>query len=442
MFSMIKLSDRVSTEIAQNEKPGKQVVLAGWVQDIKVLGKLAFAKIRDREGDIQVVFFPDKFKKFNDLKKITRESVVSIKGTVQKSKLKAGGNEILATELDESSIAQTPLPIEFLGKGIETDLSKRLDARYLDLRNPKTAAIFKIKEKAIIAIREFLSKDGFIEVITSKFSGAGAEGGATMFEFNYFGQKAYLNQSQQLYKQAMMACGFEKIYEIGPSFRAEKSHTQRHVTEFTQLDLEMSFIDSEDDIFKLEENLLKYVLDYVRKNCKKELSLLEKEIPILKIPVPRVTHEEAIKLLQKAGIKIKQGEDIGTAEEKVLGKEVEKKYKNKAFFITKFPWKLEVCKFYWMRDGKYGRGGDFEFMGQELTTGAQREHRYDMLVKQIIEKGYSPKNFKPYLDTFRFGMPSHGGFGWGIDRLVQQMLQIDNIREVVLFPRDPDRLNP
>ncbi|MBT3582402.1 aspartate--tRNA(Asn) ligase, partial [Candidatus Woesearchaeota archaeon] len=354
---MIKLNDRVSTETAQKEKVGNPVVLAGWVQDIKVLGKLAFARLRDREGDIQVVFFPDKFKKFNELKKITRESVVSIKGTVQKSKLKAGGNEILATELDEISIAQTPIPIEFLGKGIETDLSKRLDARYLDLRNPKTAAIFKIKEKAIIAIREFLSKEGFIEVIASKFSGAGAEGGATMFEFNYFGQKAYLNQSQQLYKQAMMACGFEKIYEIGPSFRAEKSHTQRHVTEFTQLDLEMSFIDSEEDIFKLEENLLKYVLDYVRNNCKKELVLLEKEIPTLKIPLPRVTHEEAIKLLQKAGIKIKQGEDIGTAEEKVLGKEVEKKYKNKAFFITKFPWKLEVCKFYWMRDGKYGRGG-------------------------------------------------------------------------------------
>jgi len=442
MFSMIKLNDRVSTETAQKEKVGNPVVLAGWVQDIKVLGKLAFARLRDREGDIQVVFFPDKFKKFNELKKITRESVVSIKGTVQKSKLKAGGNEILATELDEISIAQTPIPIEFLGKGIETDLSKRLDARYLDLRNPKTAAIFKIKEKAIIAIREFLSKEGFIEVIASKFSGAGAEGGATMFEFNYFGQKAYLNQSQQLYKRAMMACGFEKIYEIGPSFRAEKSHTQRHVTEFTQLDLEMSFIDSEEDIFKLEENLLKYVLDYVRNNCKKELVLLEKEIPTLKIPLPRVTHEEAIKLLQKAGIKIKQGEDIGTAEEKVLGKEVEKKYKNKAFFITKFPWKLEVCKFYWMRDGKYGRGGDFEFMGQELTTGAQREHRYDMLVKQIIEKGYSPKNFKPYLDTFKFGMPPHGGFGWGIDRMISYMLQIENIREVVLFPRDPDRLNP
>jgi nondiscriminating aspartyl-tRNA synthetase len=439
---MILLKSRISTSQAQKEKADKQVVLAGWVQESRVLGKLAFAKLRDREGDIQVVFFPDKFKKFNELKKLTRESVVSIKGKIQKSKQKSGGNEILAEEMDIISKAQTPLPIEFLGKGIETDLSKRLDARFLDLRNPKAIAIFRIREKAIFAIRKFLDGQGFIQVQTPRFSGAGAEGGAEMFEFDYFGKKAYLSQSQQLYKQMLMACGFEKIYDIGPSFRAEKSHTLRHVTEFTQLDCEMSFIDSEEDILKIEEKLLKYVLDYVITNCNEELTILEKEIVSLKLPLPRVSHEQAIKLLQDAGVNIKQGEDIGTSEEKILGAEVEKKYKSKAFFLTKFPWKLDVCKFYWMRDGDYGRGADFEFMGQELTTASQREHRYDVLVKQISDKGYSPKNFKSYLEPFKFGCPSHGGFGWGVDRMLSYMLEIENIREVVLFPRDPERLNP
>jgi nondiscriminating aspartyl-tRNA synthetase len=438
---MVSLKNRISTANAQKEKAGKQIIISGWIQESRVLGKLAFAKLRDREGDIQVVFFPDKYKKFSELKNLTRESVVSIQGKVQKSKLKSGGNEVIVTDMEILSKAHTPLPIEFLGK-IETDLSKRLDARFLDLRNPKSLAIFKIREKAIFAVREFFNNEGFIEVTTPKFSGAGAEGGADMFEFDYFGQKAYLSQSQQLYKQMLMACGFEKIFEIGPSFRAEKSHTQRHITEFSHLDVEMSFIDSEEEVLTVEEKLLKYVLEYVRKNCKKELTLLEKEIPMLKVPLPRVPHEEAINLLQKAGVNIKQGEDIGTAEEKILGEAVEKKYNSKAFFLTKFPWKQEVCKFYWMRDGKYGRGADFEFMGQELTTGSQREHRYDILFKQIIEKGYSPKSFKSYLEPFKFGMPPHGGFGWGIDRMISYMLQIENIREVVLFPRDPDRLSP
>jgi nondiscriminating aspartyl-tRNA synthetase len=438
----IELNDRLSTAKAKQQKAGKQVIVAGWVQEINVLGKLAFAKLRDRDGDIQVVFFPDSYKQFDALKKLTRESVVAIKGKVKESKLKAGGNEINAAEMEVLSLAHTPLPIEFLGKGIETDLSKRLDSRFLDLRNPKAVAIFRIREKAIFAVREFLNKEGFIEVTTPKFSGTGAEGGADMFDFNYFGKKAYLSQSQQLYKQMLMASGFEKIFEIGPSFRAEKSHTMRHVTEFSHLDCEMSFIDSEADVLAVEEKLLKSVLDYVRTNCKEELAILDKEIVNLKLPLPRVTHEQAIKLLQGAGVEIKQGDDIGTNEEKILGAAVEKKYKSKAFFLTKFPWKQEVCKFYWMRDGDYGRGADFEFMGQELTTAAQREHRYDILVKQICDKGYSPKNFTAYLTPFKFGCPPHGGFGWGIDRMLSYMLGIENIREVVLFPRDPERLNP
>jgi len=439
---MIALKHRVSTASAQKEKEGKQVVLAGWVEEVRALGKVAFAKLRDRSGDIQIVFFPKKFKKFKQLKKLTRESVISVKGAIQKSKLKKGGNELIASEMEVLSLAQTPLPIEFLGKGIETDLSKRLDARFLDLRNPQIAAIFTIREKVVEAIHEFMKKNNFIDVHTPKISGAGAEGGATMFEFSHFGKKAYLSQSQQLYKQMLMACGFERIYEIGSSFRAEKSHTMRHLTEFTQLDCEMSFIDSEKDILEIEENLLKYIIDYVKNNCKRELELLNKELPAIKLPLPRVSYADAVKLLKKRGVIIKKGEEIGTAEEKVLGEEVAKKFKSKAFFLTKFPWKLEVCKFYWMKNGSYGAGADLELIGAELSTASQREHRYDVLVKQISDKGLSPKNFKSFLEPFRFGAPPMGGFGLGIDRLVSYMLGIENIREVVLFPRDPGRLNP
>jgi aspartyl-tRNA synthetase len=240
----------------------------------------------------------------------------------------------------------------------------------------------------------------------------------------------------------MLIAGFDRVYEIGPSFRAEKSHTVRHIAEFTHLDVELAFIENEDDVYKIQEKLMEYVLKYVKNNCKKELDFLEVKIEIPELPFPRVTHGEAVKMLQQSGESVKEGKDIGIKEEKKLGELVKKKYKSDFYFLTNFPWNLEVCKFYWMRNGDVGRGADLEYRGQELTTGSQREHRHEKIVEQIKEKGLDPKDFEYYLHPFKYGAPPHGGFGLGIDRLVMYILGLKNVREAVLFPRDTERLTP
>jgi len=278
---------------------------------------------------------------------------------------------------------------------------------------------------------------------TPKLIGMGAEGGATLFSLkDYYGKTAYLAQSQQFYKQMMQIAGFEKVFEIGPSFRAEKSHTTRHMTEFSHIDVEMSFIKDLDDVLKIEEELLAHVINSVLKNCKTEIELLNPKLEPIKLPVPRINYSEAIDLLRKEGIKIKDKGDIGTEYEKLLGDLVKKKYKSDAYFLQKFPWTLDVCKFYSMRDGDVGLVADFEYKGQELSTGAQREHRVEILKAQIKEKGLKEEDFEYYITPFKYGVPSHGGFGMGLDRLVQFILDLPNIREAVLFPRDPDRLAP
>ena len=436
---MIDIHKRVSSLEVQKKKEGTFAVVAGWAEDIKVLGKIAFIKLRDREGHLQLVTTnPDLIK---EIEKLTKESVIAVQGKVKKSQLKAGGNELQISSIELLSKAEAKLPIDVTGK-VPADLSKRLDFRVLDLRNPKHAAIFKVRAKIAEALREFFKKEGFIEVQTPKLVGAGAEGGATLFILDYYGKPAYLSQSQQLYKQLMNIAGFERVYEIGPSFRAEKSHTIRHLSEFTHIDVEFSWIENEEDIMALQERLLVFILKYVKERCKKELELLNVGIDIPKLPLPRITYSEAIKMLQKAGSKIKEGADIGTEDEKLLGEIIKKKYNTDAYFLIKFPWHLDVCKFYWMRDGNFGRGVDFEYKGTEISTGAQREHRYDILIKQIREKGLKPEDFTYYTEPFKFGAPPHGGFGMGLDRLTQLILNLPNIREAVLFPRDPERLTP
>ncbi len=434
----IDLHKRITTAEVEKAKAGKQVILAGWAQEVRDLGKLAFIILRDREGTAQLVALKD-FKDLNKIKALTRESVIAVEGAVQDSKAKDFKKEIKITGIEVLSNAE-PLPIDVFGK-VETDLSKRLDYRYIDLRHPKQLAIFKVRSEVARAVREYFYKNGFIEMQTPKLVGMGAEGGATLFELPYYGKKAYLAQSQQFYKQMMQISGFERVFEIGPSFRAEKSHTMRHLTEFSHIDVEMSFIKDEENILKIEEGLLVYVLKAVKKNCAKELKFLNVKIEVPKLPLPRVMHKEAVKMLEAAGCKIRNG-DIGTEEEKKLGELVKKKYKTDAFFLTKFPWNLDVCKFYSMRDGDFGRVADFEYKGQEISTGAQREHRHEVLAKQIKEKGLNPKDFEYYIEPFKAGCPPHSGFGMGLDRLTQFILNIPNIREVVLYPRDPERLTP
>jgi aspartyl-tRNA synthetase len=332
-----------------------------------------------------------------------------------------------------------PVPIDMSGK-IDTGLDKRFDYRIIDLRNPKILAIFKIRSRINMATREFLTKENFIEMQTPKIIGAGAEGGATLFPVKYYNKTAYLSQSQQLYKQMLLAAGFEKVFEIGPTFRAEKSHTTRHLAEFTHFDFEISFIDDEDDVLKVLEKWFVYVVKDIQKTCKPELELLGAKLETPKFPFPRVTYEECLELLNKSGAKLKSGDDIGTEDEKKLGELIKKKYGADAYFITKWPMALKA--FYIMAEEKLSKGFDFGYKGLELASGGQREHRVDILAKQIKDKGLNPKEFEFYLSAFRYGAPPHGGFGLGMDRLVQLICGLENVREAVLFPRDPERLSP
>jgi len=267
-----------------------------------------------------------------------------------------------------------------------------------------------------------------------------AEGGATLFPVQYYKKTAYLSQSQQLYKQMMLIAGFDKIFEIGPSFRAEKSHTGRHLTEFTQLDFEMSFINDEDDVLKVLERLFVFMCEAVKKDCAPQLELLGVTLDVPKLPFPRVTHDEAKELLTAAGIALEEDGDLGSEAERKLGDLVKEKYGTEAYFLTKWPYAIKP--FYIMTDGETSRGFDFEFRGEELSSGGQREHRHDVLLKQIAGKGLKVEDFAFYTTPFQYGAPPHGGFGLGIDRVTKKILGLDNIREAVLFPRDPERLVP
>lgn len=434
----LSLAKRIQAADVQKKKEGDLVLVAGFAADAKEMGKIAFITLRDRSGTVQIVATPDNHH-FKDIKGITKESVIAVKGKVKASKLKSGAKELQLEELEVLSAAQPNLPIDFTGR-IETNLDKRLDFRILDLRNPKVLSIFKIRSRVNMAIREFLIREGFIEMQTPKLISAGAEGGATLFPVVYYNKKAFLSQSQQLYKQMMLAAGFEKVFEIGPTFRAEKSHTTRHLTEFTHFDFEMGYIDDEDDVLKVLERLFMYVIKEVEEKCKEEIALLGIKLDIPKFPFPRITYKEGVEMLNASGSKMKLGDDLGSEDEKKLGKLVQKKFGASAYFLTKFPTKVRA--FYIMNDGEYCRGFDFMYRGLELASGGQREHRYEVLKQQIIERKMNPDSFEFYLDAFKYGIPPHGGFGIGMDRLVQTICQLENIREAVLFPRDPERLEP
>ena len=278
-----------------------------------------------------------------------------------------------------------------------------------------------------------------MEVHTPVIQAAGAEGGATMFPLVYYEKEAFLRQSPQLYKQILMASSFDRVYEIGQAFRAEKFHTRRHVSEFISVDAEIAWIDSEEDVLKIIERLVVHTLKGIKEENKRELEVLGLDIKVPELPFKRLAYDEALKLLEKKGISIPWGEDMEDAQEKVLG-EIMQDQGYEWYFITKYPSKIKP--FYIMFDGEISRGFDLDCKGMEIVSGGQREHRYDVLVRVMKEKGLDPERFGFYLDAFRYGMPPHGGFGLGLERFIQQVLGIENVKEVILFPRTPERLIP
>jgi aspartyl-tRNA synthetase len=431
--------------------------LAGWIEESRNLGKIAFLVVRDRGGSFQVVLPKSKVgdETFERLTKLNRESVIAVEGKPAPTKSTMFTWEILPEKYWVLSEAAAPLPLGITDK-VNIDLDTRLDARFMDVRRKETQSIFKIRNTVLAAGHEYLRGHGFVEIHTPRIIGSSSEGGTDVFKVKYFEKDAYLAQSPQLYKQAMMATGLDRVYEIATYFRAEKHNTVRHLNEITAFDLEMAFIENDEDVMQEIEGLMANIWKRVASENAKELAILGKEVPVPSTPFRRITFHDAVELLWKNGVKpprrdgVSAGEketwayEIGNQEERQLG-DILRKDGHDFFFITKFP--LVEKPFYCMPEhakmsDTWSRAFDLEYRGVELLSGAQRIHDAALLEEGLRRKDLDPKDFEGYLKAFRYGMPPHGGCGIGVERILMQMLDLPNIREAVLFPRDRHRLTP
>ncbi len=421
---------------------GKAVTLAGWVEDVRNLGGIAFLIVRQREGTFQATVKKKGSEAlFESASKLMRESVIAVHGTIQPNAQVRNGWELLAASVDVLSAAAAPLPLPVADK-VGAEMDTRFDNRFLDRRKPERRAIVRVRSVVRAALREHLASQGFLEIHTPKLAGAGAEGGATLFQTDYFGRKAYLSQSPQLYKQILMSTGLDRVMEFAPAFRAEPSDTVRHVTEFTSFDAEMSWIENQEDVFQMLEGAVLHAIERVRADAKADLALLQVDPKVPRLPLRRLPYAEALEVLRNHGKRVRNGDDIDTEGEKVLGAAMAQEG-HELFFLTEYP--TAIKPFYIMAkpdDPETSFSFDLEYKGDEMASGGQREHRHDALAANLRAKGLDPAGFEFYLKAFRYGMPPHGGWGFGIDRFVQKLLDLPNIREAILFPRDRVRLVP
>ena len=415
---------------------GKEVLLNGWIHEIRDQSKIKFILLRDISGIIQLISKQeDKF--FSDIVKIPRESVVEIKGIVKKSNQAPNGIEVFIKDYKILNEAEN-LPIPIVEKGDSTtSLPKRLDYRSLDLHNLRTQAIFKIQSEIANSFRRYFYENGFIEIQPPCIISSASEGGTELFKVKYFEKDAYLAQSPQLYKQ-MCVTSLEKVTMIVPVWRAEKHNTIRHINETRQMDIEMAFADE----FTVMEQLSKcvqYIVKNVIEKCERELDFLK-----IKLKVPKdkyLTYTETIKLLNKNGLKLEDGDDLSPESERKLCE----LFKDTIVFVH--DWPLKIKPFYIMpktldKNEKLSRGFDAIYGGIEISSGGQRVHLVNILIKQLKDKKLNPANFEHYINAFKYGAPQHGGWSIGLERFTMALLRLDNIREGTLFPRDRDRLVP
>jgi aspartyl-tRNA synthetase len=411
---------------------GKQVTLGGWIEDLRKLGKMTFITLRDVSGISQIIV---KGELNENLEELNRQSVVSIKGIVQETKARDFNFEVKAEEIDVLAKAIHPLPIDPIGR-LESNIDTRLNHRALDMRNQKTASIFKLRHHVLETLRNTLSNKKFIEITTPKIIGSASEGGADLFSLDYFGKTAYLAQSPQLYKE-QMTLGLERVYEISNFYRAEKSHTGRHLSEFTSVDIEAAFMDY-NDVMDILEALVMEVYKHTADNCKKEQEIIGHTIEIPSSPFERITYSQVIDELKQQGEKVEFGDDLLDSHLRMIGE------KHPGFyFLTDWPMKLKP---FYIRekdeDPTLSRSFDLQYGYLELSSGGTRLHNTEILKARLKEQGLDPAQFEDHLQTFDWGMPPHSGWGMGLDRLMTTLIGIDNVREVVLYPRDPDRLKP
>lgn len=436
---------RISIVKAKEQKQG-EVTVAGFVRSLRSHKGLVFIDLCDVSGLMQVVFVSNQEGNNSDfelVEKLSIESVIEVSGTLQAKPLKKNevnpvqDYELAATSVKLISQSSEELPIPVSDKvDNEASIDNRFDWRSLDLRRKENQLIFKVWTKLEEGAREYFYKNNFIQINTPCLMSTASETGAEVFEVKYFDRKAYLSQSPQFYKQMAMAAGFEKVFCMGPVFRAEASYTTRHVTEFTGWDFEISYIKSHVDLMDAEENVL--VASF--KKVKEDLGL---DIEVPTQPFPRITLEEAKKKLAVKGIKSEKDWDFSTEEEKELGIIIKEEYNHDFVFVTDYP--IAARPFYHMRhedNNNLTKSFDLIYRGLEITTGSQREHRINILEKQAIEKGMNLEELKDYINFFRYGCPNHGGIGMGPGRIVMKLLNLGSIKEACFLPRDVNRLNP
>jgi nondiscriminating aspartyl-tRNA synthetase len=411
---------------------GQQVRVGGWIEDIRDIGKLAFLTIRDVTGICQVIVTGDNLQ---SALQAPRQSAVTVTGIVQESKARDFPVEVKASEFTVLTKAVYPLPIDPTGR-VESAIDKRLDARALDLRNPRIAAIFRLRSAGLEIIRNTLSSLGFIEVNTPKIIGSASEGGANLFSFGYFGnRKAYLAQSPQLYKEQLMV-GLDRVFEVGPYFRAENSHTVRHLSEFTSVDIEAAFLDYEDVMDILEKMVRKVAIEFSEKYNPDLHEAGAKEISLGKIE--RLTYEQCLEELAKEGEKLEFGDDLSDSALRKLGS-----LHPGFYFIMDWPLKLKPFYIHGKEeDVRLSKSFDFQYNYLELASGGRRLHEPAKLRTRLTEQGLNPAAFEEHLKAFEWGMPPHSGWGLGYDRLMMVLTGAQNVREVVLYPRDTERLTP
>jgi len=420
----------------------KKVMIAGWIQQVRDLGGLRFIQLQDRSGIVQVVLPKKKVSPEIFSLDLQEGDIIVVIGEVIENESAPKGKEILPSELTIINKRAQEYPIAVTDK-IETNPDKRYDYRFLDLRNRKIAQIFEIESTVAYAIQEYFKNNNFLQFFSAKIVGSATESGANVFEISYFDKKAFLAQSPQFYKQMMLMAGFERVFEIGPVFRAEKHHTVRHLCEYTSIDFEISYINDQRDVMEVLQDAVCYALERVKKDNKDSLEMLDAKIDEQPKEWPVITIPECNDVLKSEGKELDLYEDLDAEAEKIIGRYVKEKWKSDFVFVDLYPW--DVRPFYTMKDDddpRLTKSFDLLYKGQELTTGGQREHRVDILTKQATEKDFEIEHVDSYLQFFRNGAPPHGGSGTGIERFVQQILNLPNIREARLLPRDSIRLKP
>ena len=428
------------SEILSGDYVGKVVKMNGAVHNIRDMGEFAFVILRKAEGLVQCVY--EEGKTDFDLKELKEESAVEVTGVVALEERAPQGFELRLTGIRVLSQPSEVMPIAINKWKMNTSLETRLSLRPVSLRNVRERAKFKVQEGIVRGFREFLSSQRFTEVHTPKIVSRGAEGGANVFKLNYFNKKAELGQSPQFYKQMMVGV-FDRVFEVAPVFRAEKHNTTRHLNEYIGLDFEMGYIDSFEDVMAMETGFLKYTMELLKKDYKKELDMLDIDLPSI-TQIPQVRFDEAKQLVsEKYNRKIRNPFDLEPEEEVLIGRYFKEEYDSDFVFVTHYPSKKRP--FYAMddpADERFTLSFDLLYKGLEITTGGQRIHDYQMILEKMAKRGMDPEDIKDYLMIFKYGMPPHGGLGIGLERLTMRLLDEQNVRETSLFPRDVTRLEP